>query len=941
MASFTDNPQALSTFNPYVAQLPVEAMVKVGMQKQKQYDEGIQKIQTNIDNIAGLDVGRDVDRAYLQSKINQLGSDTRIFAMSDFSNAQLVNSVNGMTNSIVQDEYVKAAVSSTANDRKQMTLIEDARSKGTLTPHAEYNYQLQRSKYYDNYNLKQEDGKAINYSGRYNASWDIDKNLTEAIKAIGDSKWSDDIIFEKDPTTGRLLLDESGKPKYSPYATRMIKEGKFSENVSAAIEGVLNRPEARQELSMRGVYNYRGYDSIDDFTKMYQGEADKRIKGINGDIDDLEGKLLSSPKGKEGDEIRTQAQQRINQLNAEITNIQNGTDLKINDANEFSSLDGYKAAVETLKVKNNYLISGVTEKYQRQIIENIPYNSQQKKLEADRKWIMDMDSSKRGWANVAISERGAALNELKWAYDPTNPNKLPNPNSQDRTVDAAQAPLDIVATKYKEFEDNAAVLKEDKYNLVLQYSLKLEQSKNGGRDKQEIEQAIKNYQSKDNNYIDLKYEKIKNIVKSNPENFTDLNVQLLKSLSSERQVVDDSQELNTYKKDASINSKDYDPNLIDKLSKQDVGTYQIEYDREGLFGGELFGVKAKATVTPADMATLHVALQNTAGRGFGLFLSDEQNRLAEESEQKIIDKYGVRPTVLQSILTGKGEMGTKVKKINRQTGATLNDDSFRFSGRSAAGDYFEDSGKMRMSVNNEKYANSINAMAKAITDKNLANKNYIYSVYGKDPKETERKSTNDAVAEVITSVSRAGGAPNLESFKKMFEKGGAPVILKDNSSNPGVPRFFLQIKNADMTLSEPVEITGDDALRIKPEINILSEGPSRIVKKFNLGNNKTTNSLTDNIYDENAYVGAYIGEPTFKEKYKTNKVKGVDVVDSGRGTYNICFYIKNSNDDLVPIIYPDPDNPQFPKDMITLDAAQDALNNLNPKMIPSIEKLAK
>ena len=46
MASWTDNPQALTNFNPYVSQLPVEAMVKVGMQKQQQYDEGIQKIQT-------------------------------------------------------------------------------------------------------------------------------------------------------------------------------------------------------------------------------------------------------------------------------------------------------------------------------------------------------------------------------------------------------------------------------------------------------------------------------------------------------------------------------------------------------------------------------------------------------------------------------------------------------------------------------------------------------------------------------------------------------------------------------------------------------------------------------------------------------------------------------------------------------------------------------
>ena len=63
MASFTD---AISTFNPYVSQLPVDAMVKVGMYKQQRYDEGVQKIQGYIDNVAGMDVARDVDKQYLQ-----------------------------------------------------------------------------------------------------------------------------------------------------------------------------------------------------------------------------------------------------------------------------------------------------------------------------------------------------------------------------------------------------------------------------------------------------------------------------------------------------------------------------------------------------------------------------------------------------------------------------------------------------------------------------------------------------------------------------------------------------------------------------------------------------------------------------------------------------------------------------------------------------------
>ena len=50
MASFTDT--SVPKFNPYIAQQPVEALVSVGVQKQKAYEEGVQKIQTQIDNIA-------------------------------------------------------------------------------------------------------------------------------------------------------------------------------------------------------------------------------------------------------------------------------------------------------------------------------------------------------------------------------------------------------------------------------------------------------------------------------------------------------------------------------------------------------------------------------------------------------------------------------------------------------------------------------------------------------------------------------------------------------------------------------------------------------------------------------------------------------------------------------------------------------------------------
>jgi len=216
MASFTDT--QLPKFNPYIQQQPVEAMTAVGTQRQKAHEEGVQKIQTQIDNIAGLQVGRDVDKAYLQSKINELGNDLRSVAAGDFSNFQLVNSTGGMIKQIGNDPFIRAGVSATANDSKQMEMMEEDRKKGTLTPQAEHFYSLKRNSYYSNSSLKGEDGKPINYSGKYIQSWDIDKNILEAIKAVGDKKWSKDNVFKM--VNGQIAKDKNGQPILSDYATR-------------------------------------------------------------------------------------------------------------------------------------------------------------------------------------------------------------------------------------------------------------------------------------------------------------------------------------------------------------------------------------------------------------------------------------------------------------------------------------------------------------------------------------------------------------------------------------------------------------------------------------------------------------------------------------------------------------------------------------------------
>lgn len=203
MASFTD---AIHQFNPYIQQLPVEDMVRVGMYKQQQYDQGVEKIQSYIDNIAGLDVARGVDKQYLQSKLDELGGNLKKVAGGDFSNHQLVNSVGGMTKQIIRDNNVQSAVQSTAWYRKQQAEMEKAIQEGKSGESNIWDFQKKAEGWLNG----KEAGESFN--GRYTQYRDVKKTAMEAIKALHPSLQKFDVAF---------LTDKNGNLDPSQIAVAM------------------------------------------------------------------------------------------------------------------------------------------------------------------------------------------------------------------------------------------------------------------------------------------------------------------------------------------------------------------------------------------------------------------------------------------------------------------------------------------------------------------------------------------------------------------------------------------------------------------------------------------------------------------------------------------------------------------------------------------------
>ena len=297
MASFTDQ---ISKFNPYVQQLPIEAMVQVGMEKQKRYDDGLQKIQTNIDNIAGLDIVQDAQRLYLQSKLNQLGSNLKNVAAGDFSNFQLVNSVGGMTSQIVRDSRIVNALSSTKAYRKGLddmaALTKDGKASASRT------WEFKNAA-----NVWLSGDVDASFNSLYKPYTNYRKNATEVIKGLtGDSTIRDD-AFDID-ASGNLVIKDA--------MTRRKLAGISPEKVQQALLVGLS-PDDWEQMSVDGRYNYSNTTPesfANSVSSSYKGKYDAfaQQKTI------LENAKYSTSSAVE----KTKLDQKIGELDKMLKNVQ-------------------------------------------------------------------------------------------------------------------------------------------------------------------------------------------------------------------------------------------------------------------------------------------------------------------------------------------------------------------------------------------------------------------------------------------------------------------------------------------------------------------------------------------------------------------------------------------------------------------------------------------
>ncbi len=372
MASFTDQ---IQTFNPYVSQAPlIEAMVTVGTQKQQQYDQGVQKIQGYIDNIAGMDVVNDADKKYLQSKLNELGSRLKTVAAGDFSNQQLVNSVGGMATQVVKDPLVQNAVYSTANYRKELAKLQKDIDEGKSNP-ANIDFFNKRANAW-----LSSDKPGQKFSGSYVPYFDVQKFAKETFDAVKPDGFTMDMVYETD-AQGNFKLDKLGRPIYSPVMKRLEQEGRTPQKVKETLEQIFSDARVSQQLDISGQYEYRGY-SPEMLSQKINLQKDDLIARYDNQINEL---ALQKGTGKN-------VQAQIDQLELKKNNVRSQYDDLISVAQD--NPDAIRSLLYKDDVKSRFTTMFGEMKTKETMMSNPGWESNfklQKEANDQRRWAISQN----------------------------------------------------------------------------------------------------------------------------------------------------------------------------------------------------------------------------------------------------------------------------------------------------------------------------------------------------------------------------------------------------------------------------------------------------------------------------------------------------------------------------------------------------------------------
>jgi len=419
MASFTDKS---FQFNPYIQELPVQEMVQVGMAKQAQYNQGVEKIQNYVDRIAGLDISKPQHKQYLQSKLGELGSRLKTVAAGDFSNQQLVNSVSGMTAQVAQDSIIQNAVYSTSVIKKGYSELETARKQGKSSKNNEDYYENYVNEWMSNPDLK------TPFTEKYTSYKDVDKKLRgladelkkQASETSIDNPFvrndkGEELYFSTktviDPVTKKKVVKEvastdptQGEKRLDLDMLRIKVKGTPAQKILDTFYDSLDSNDVEQ-LKINSWARYRGSDVKsfqDDIMETYESKKEILNQQILDVTTQLQNPNLSSTDKAVGQVLLKKLTTQYNDGSLDKEMNKDLADLNKNI--EKMGLANFKYKLYT----DNHLTRLAKDLSNRTYVEerltNPAWQANQERLKFQFDQYKFKDESARGWANINLSK---------------------------------------------------------------------------------------------------------------------------------------------------------------------------------------------------------------------------------------------------------------------------------------------------------------------------------------------------------------------------------------------------------------------------------------------------------------------------------------------------------------------------------------------------------
>lgn len=285
MASFTDAP---IQFNPYIQSQPIEAMSRIGMVREQQFQQGLATVQSWIDNTLGAPIAKGETKEYVKQKVSALGESLRGSISGDLSKQRIINNVGGMFSQITNDPIVRNGIESTARIQSGMAALEASKKDGKWSQQNQDFFNESVSRWLSDGDIE------TAFDDSYTPWVDYQKKFMDAYKEVNKGENIDADAFR---------IDANGNLSINP----VLREGVTPDKIKSVWNLVSSSPDVQKQLQIDGWSRFRGLDDQAIVNNLAES-TNASLRDIQATINNLQTELATSP-GVDTAKISSQVEQ--------------------------------------------------------------------------------------------------------------------------------------------------------------------------------------------------------------------------------------------------------------------------------------------------------------------------------------------------------------------------------------------------------------------------------------------------------------------------------------------------------------------------------------------------------------------------------------------------------------------------------------------------------